>query len=106
IRFGIDEAHGKGIAMQLNFLVDKGGFKIGKDGRFSVDDAAIKDAVKALASELLTIEAEGSYAKASERLKTLAVVRPEVQAVLDRLQKVPVDIAPKFVTADQLTNRK
>jgi hypothetical protein len=32
----------------------------------------------------------------------LVVIRPEVQAVLDRLGKVPVDIRPKFLTADEL----
>jgi hypothetical protein len=30
------------------------------------------------------------------------VVRPEVQRVLDRLSEVPVDIAPRFVTANEL----
>jgi peptidase M49-like protein len=106
IRFGITEAHGKGIAMQLNFLLDKGGFKITKDGRFMVDGGLIREAVKDLAHDLLTIEAEGSYAQAADHLARLAVVRPEVQAVLDRLSKVPIDIAPRFVTADQLTNRR
>jgi hypothetical protein len=30
------------------------------------------------------------------------VVRPPVQAVLDRLTKVPVDIEPTFATASKL----
>jgi hypothetical protein len=34
-----------------------------------------------------------------------AVVRPDVQRVLDRLQGVPVDIEPQFVTADELSGR-
>jgi len=29
-------------------------------------------------------------------------VRPQTQAVLDKLKGVPVDIEPRFVTADQL----
>ena len=26
LRFGLGEAHGKGMAMQVNYLIDKGGF--------------------------------------------------------------------------------
>lgn len=35
-------------------------------------------------------------------IATLAVVRPSVQIVLDRLSNIPVDIEPRFVTAEQL----
>ena len=40
--------------------------------------------------------------KDAEELLALAVVRPEVQRVIDRLGTVPVDIAPRFVTAERL----
>jgi hypothetical protein len=56
-----------------------------------------------LTREILTIEAEGSEAKARALLERQGVVRPEVQRVLDRLRDVPVDIAPRFVTAEELT---
>jgi hypothetical protein len=36
IRFGITEAHGKGIALQLNRLLDEGAFVVNSDGTFSV----------------------------------------------------------------------
>jgi hypothetical protein len=105
IRFGINEAHGRGQALQLNDLVDRGGFRVNEDGTFSVDTGRIKDAVTALTRELLTIQAEGSYEKARAILERLAVIRPETQRVLDRLEGVPVDIEPRFVTAEELTNR-
>jgi len=34
-----------------------------------------------------------------------AVVAPPVQKVLDRLKDVPIDIEPRFVTAQELTGR-
>jgi hypothetical protein len=34
------------------------------------------------------------------------MVRPEVQRVLERLKHVPVDVAPRFVTAEQLVERE
>jgi hypothetical protein len=105
IRFGINEAHGRGQALQLNDLVDRGGFRVDDDGTFSVDPGKIKEAVTALTRELLTIQAEGSYEKAKAILERLAVIRPETQRVLDRLKGVPVDIEPRFVTAEELTRR-
>ena len=36
IRFGIDEAHGKGMALQLNYLLDAGAVKVAQDGTFAV----------------------------------------------------------------------
>jgi hypothetical protein len=35
-------------------------------------------------------------------MEKLAVVRPQTQVVLDKLKGVPVDIEPRFVTAEQL----
>jgi hypothetical protein len=105
VRFGIDEAHGKGQALQLNFLVDAGAFRMAVEGTTSVDAARVKDAVTALTRELMTLQAEGSYAKAKAILDRLGVIRPETQRVLDRLKDVPVDVEPRFVSVDQLESR-
>jgi hypothetical protein len=103
IRFGITEAHGKGIALQLNYLIDHGAFVVNADGTFSVADAKIREAVAGLTHDLMTIEAEGNYAGAQALLKKMVSVRPDVQRVLDKLKDVPVDIEPNFVTAKTLT---
>jgi hypothetical protein len=102
IRFGLKEAHGKGIALQLNSLLDAGAFRVAKDGTFSVDAAKIKDAVRALTAELMTLQAAGDRAKAAELLRTRAVIRPEVKRVLDKLAHVPIDIEPRFLTAEKV----
>jgi hypothetical protein len=102
IRFGLGEAHGRGIALQLNWLLDHGGVVARKDGTFAVDDARVKDAVAGLVREILSIQARGDRAAAVALLGRLAVVRPEVKRVLDRLGGIPVDIAPRFVTAEAL----
>lgn len=106
IRFGLNEAHGRGTAVQLNYLLDKGGFVANHDGSFSVDMAKIKDAVRDLDHEFLTLEAEGNYAGARQMLEHYGVIRPEVQKALDRLHDIPVDIEPLFVTADELAPEK
>jgi hypothetical protein len=102
IRFGLHEAHGKGVALQLNTLLDAGAVRIAYDGTFSTDPTKIKDAVRALTSELTTLQATGDKEKARKLLAERAVLRPQVKALLDRMVRIPVDIAPKYVTAEQL----
>ena len=87
IRFGVNEAHGRGIAIQLNYLLDAGGVRVAADGRFSVDEPRFRDAVTALTRDLMTLQAEGSYEKANNLYTRMGVVRPEVQQVVDRLME-------------------
>jgi hypothetical protein len=105
IRFGVNEAHGKGIAVQLNFLLDQGGVQARPDGTFTVNSDRVHEGVIALTRDIMTIQAEGDYAKAKALGDRLGVVRPEVQRALDKLAAVPVDIEPRFVTAAQLSGR-
>lgn len=100
VRFGIAEAHGRGVAMQFNYLTDEGAIKFDEaKGTFSVDQAKIKDGVRKLTHDLLTLEAEGSYDTAKSMLDKYAVIRPSMQTALDKLKDVPVDIAPVFPLA-------
>ena len=102
IRFGIDEAHGRGVAIQLNTFLDTGAVTVGNDGTFAVDHGRIRDAVEGLTRRLMTIQAAGDYAEARRVLDTLGVVRPEVQRVLERLGSIPIDIQPRYTTAEAL----
>jgi hypothetical protein len=100
VRFGITEAHGKGQALQFNYLLDEGGIKMDETtGTFSIDTSKIKDAVRKLTGEILTIEAEGAYDRAKALLDKYAVIRPAMQKALDKLTDVPVDIEPNFTLA-------
>ncbi|HEX3816946.1 MAG TPA: hypothetical protein VHW03_01520 [Chthoniobacterales bacterium] len=102
LRFGTSEAHGLGMAVQLNYLLDHGGVTVTKDGTFSVVPSKIQTAVTGLTHEIMTIQAEGSYTKAKGLSTKLGVIRPEVQRELDKLNSVPVDIEPRFTTAEKL----
>ncbi len=94
VRFGLTEAHGKGMALQFNYLADKGAFATDSNGRFAVSLLKMKDAVRDLTHDLLTIEAHGDYAGAKRMLDTLAVIRPPMQHALDALGSIPTDIDP------------
>ena len=102
LRFGLNESHAKGMALQVNYLLDHGAVRIGEDGRFSLDLAKTKKAVTGLTHDIMTLQARGDYAGVKALLDKMVVIRPEVQRVLDQLEGVPIDIAPRFVTADAL----
>ena len=96
IRFGLNEAHGRGVALQLNTLLDAGAVTVAKDGTFAADPVKMKEAVRALTGELMTLQAAGDHAAAAALVQSRAVLRPAVKRVLDRLARVPVDIEPRF----------
>src|SRR5689334_5810040 len=106
LRFGLQDSHAKGMAVQFNYFLDKGAFVANADGTFSVDLGKMKDAVAGLDRVLLTLEATGDYAGTKKLMSEMMVVRPEVQKALERLKQVPVDIEPKFFTADQLLTQE
>jgi hypothetical protein len=105
LRFGLGAAHGQGMALQLSWFLDAGALALRKDGTLAIDEAKMRDAVVSLAREILTIQGAGDRAAARSLLDRMGVIRPEVRRVLDRLGKIPVDIAPRFPTAEALAPR-
>lgn len=97
VRFGITEAHGKGMALQFNYLLDHGAISYNPvAGTFAVDFTLIKSVCRELTGIIMTVEAEGDYNAAKELLGRYAVIRPSMQQTLDKLTAIPVDIAPEF----------
>lgn len=100
VRFGITEAHARGIALQFNYLSDQGAISVNDStGTFSINRDKIKDAVKKLTGEILTLQAEGDYDRGKAMLEKYAIIRPVMQRALDKLSDVPVDIEPNFTLA-------
>jgi len=102
IRFGLNEAHGRAVALQLNTFLDAGAVTVAADGTFAAEPAKMKEAVRALTAELMTVQAAGDHSAAAALVQSRAVIRPAVKTVLDRLARVPVDIEPRFTTAEKL----
>ena len=101
MRFGIGEAHGRGTAVQWNWLREGGGIVPSGNGRFRVDFAKFADGVKSLSTELLTIEATGDFDRAQRLLTKYGVVNDEINSVNTRLSDIPVDITPVFPAAGE-----
>ncbi|HET8796291.1 MAG TPA: peptidase, partial [Thermoanaerobaculia bacterium] len=79
MRFGIDEAHGRGTAVQWNWLREKGAIVPNEDGTFRVDFPKFRAGVESLATELLTLQATGDYARAQRLLDKYGVSNPEIE---------------------------
>jgi hypothetical protein len=100
-RFGVGEAHGRGTALQWNWLRERGAVTPVAGGKYTVDFAKSRDAVRDLATELLTIEATGDYARAKTLLDKYGKETPEMAAVNATLKDIPVDITPVFAAAGE-----
>jgi Peptidase family M49 len=101
MRFGLDDAHGGGTAVQWNWLRERKAIEPAPGGRFRVRREAFREAVRSLANELLEIEATGDFDRAKRLLDRYAKSTPEIASVIARLADVPVDIAPVFTAAGE-----
>ncbi|KAM0070419.1 putative isopentenyl-diphosphate Delta-isomerase [Helianthus debilis subsp. tardiflorus] len=107
VRFGLEEAHGKGQALQFNWLFEKGGFVLHPDQTFSVDFDKIEGAVESLSREILTIQAKGDKDAAQKLLETYGTMTQPLNIALENLAKVqvPVDITPDFPIVTNLLRK-
>jgi len=100
-RFGVGEAHGRGTAIQWNWIREKGAVQPVAGGRYTVDIAKMRDAVRSLATELLTIEATGDYNRAKTLIDRYGRETDEMKRVNATLADIPVDITPVFPAAGE-----
>lgn len=104
VRFGLEEAHGKGQALQFNWLFEKGAFVLHPDETFSVNFSKVDVEVESLSREILTIQAKGDKKAAKALLDKYCKMSRPLKVALEKLEKiqVPVDIAPTFPIADEI----
>ncbi|KAJ2559706.1 hypothetical protein EV175_000212 [Coemansia sp. RSA 1933] len=103
IRFGLAEAHGLGQAMQLNYLLEAGGFVYHETTRtFGVDFGKIDQAVSDLTRDIMLIQGDGDKQRAVAFRAKYGVVAPSVAEALGALKHVPIDIAPIWVDIEDL----
>jgi len=96
IRFGLEEAHGKGQALQLNFLLEKGAFYMDENGRYGVDFDKVSGAVEELANKIMVIQAEGDKESAKLLFDTYGKKTESLDQTLKKLIDLPTDIFPQF----------
>ena len=98
-RFGVAEAHGLGMVLQANYLLEHGAVVITDDGRFEPVPEQFEQAFRDLAHELLMIQALGDYAAAQAFVERYGTVHPAMAAAIASLTDLPVDIDPSYPLA-------
>lgn len=101
-RFGLHEAHGRGVVSQFNYLLEKGALEVDAEGRFRAVSERFPQAIADLLREMLMLQAVGDYAGTAAFLDTYGVASSELTAAIERLGDVPVDIRPLFTQAEEL----
>ena len=97
IRFGLNEAHGKAAAIELNYLVRQGSVIYDSNAqRWSIDFSKIRDGVKALANELLILEGNGDGQKVQAFFDHWTMMTPELQTSLDMVKDIAIDVLPYY----------
>ncbi len=95
-RFGVGSAHGEGVVMQLNYLIEHGAVEITEDGHFRPVPDYFRAGIRDLAHDLLMIQALGDHAAAQSFHDKYMHITPAMQKVLDRLKAIPVDVDPVY----------
>ncbi|KAI8970312.1 hypothetical protein BDF20DRAFT_117920 [Mycotypha africana] len=102
IRFGIQEAHGLGQAIQLNYLIEKGGFQCDEKSKlYSVNFDKIRSAVSDLTHDILVLQGNGIKEDVDKFVKKYGLLDANTKEALDRIDHagIPVDIRPRYPLA-------
>ena len=94
VRFGAASAHGKANMLTFNYFQNEGAFVRNEDGRYAIDFEKMKAAVEKLAGDILKHQGDGDYEDTKAWLGEMSVIKPELQADLDRVNAagIPTDI--------------
>jgi hypothetical protein len=104
VRFGAGEAHGKANVIQFNYLAEKGAIVRGDNGKYAYVAERMPEAVRALAHDLLMIEAMGDYDGARDFVEKYGEMPAEMKAALDSLSDIPTDIRPTYPIVNQMVS--
>jgi hypothetical protein len=97
MRFGINEAHGKGAAMQYRYLRDKGALVWDSGAkRFRIDEGKIDGTIRSLVGDIVRLQGNGDYVGTKAFLDRWGVLDAEAQQVIGTMTHIPVDIRPAY----------
>ncbi|MEZ5682086.1 MAG: hypothetical protein R3E14_12425 [Erythrobacter sp.] len=97
MRFGIDEAHGKGAALQYGYLKEKGAFAWdGDSNRYVVDYAKMEGSLRDLLHDQLMLQAHGDYEGTKAFFARYAKLDAAAEARFAAMTDIPVDIRPIY----------
>lgn len=97
MRFGVNEAHGKGAAFQYSYFKEAGAFEFDEaEGAYRLDFAKLEQAISDLTGDIVIVQGDGSYDKAKVFLDKYAKLDANAEKVIASLTHLPVDIDPQY----------
>lgn len=93
VRFGASSAHGKANMVRFNYFEEMGAFSRDEaTGTYSVNMDKMREAMNSLSTLILTLQGDGDYEGVKTLLAEKGKIGSALQADLDRLGDIPVDI--------------
>jgi len=95
VRFGASNAHGRANAAQFSFFQERGAFsRDSASGRYRVDYPRMRQAVDAMAGQILRFQGDGDYQGVARFMEERGKLSPVLQQDLARLgtKGIPVDV--------------
>ena len=100
MRFGIEEAHGRGAAFQYSWFREKGAFAVDPEtGLYRIDFPKLEEAIRDLVHAIVVIQGDGDYEAARAFLARYGHVDADFEAARARMKELPVDIRPIYPDA-------
>jgi hypothetical protein len=97
MRFGINEAHGRGAAVQYAYFRNAGAVAVDDaSGKLRLDFARLETAIRDLTRDFVIVQGDGDYDKAKAFLDRWAALDAPANAVIASLGDLPVDIQPDY----------
>jgi hypothetical protein len=100
-RFGVHEAHGKGVVAQFSYLMEKGALEVDSSGRFRAVSEKFPGAIRDLLHDMLMLQAAGDYEGTKAFLDRYGKPQQRLLDAIERLNDVPVDIRPVYTYAEK-----
>lgn len=93
VRFGAGDAHGQANVVRFNYFRERGAFSRDEaTGTYRVNAEKMQKAVNSLSEKILRLQGNGDYEAVNAFVEKYGQVGPQLQADLDRLGSIPVDI--------------
>lgn len=97
MRFGIEEAHGKGAAAQYGYLLDYGAFAWDADAdHYVIDEDKLVSGITELLRTELMLQARGDYEGTKAFFEQYAHLDEHAEAAIAGMDNIPVDIRPLY----------
>ena len=102
---GGSDAYGttvQGVVSQFNYLLEKSALEVDEEGRFRSVSEKFPGAIRDLLNEMVMLQALGDYEGTAAFLDRYGRASATLLEAFGRLADVPVDIRPRYPSAEQL----